>query len=93
MPGMLMAIDVFNRCIELIPIIAVASFTWNTVAFTWLNNSGWSGCPCKRSWDTKGFVTPALSPSPAGWGLHHIDEYQHCQYDQLFAQEVAPLMG
>ena len=34
---------VFSRWIELMPMIAVASLTFSTDAFTWLSHSGWSG--------------------------------------------------
>ena len=40
-----MSMNVFNRWIELMPMIAMASFTLNTLALTWLSHSGWSGWP------------------------------------------------
>jgi hypothetical protein len=35
------------------PMIAVASLTFNTDAFTWFSHSGWSGCDSSRSRETK----------------------------------------
>lgn len=43
MPRLPAAMKVFNKCTELMPMIAIASFTLRTDAFTWLNHSGWSG--------------------------------------------------
>ncbi|MNI90313.1 hypothetical protein D3C73_1478220 [compost metagenome] len=49
----LAAMNVFNRWIEEMPMIAIASFTFSTLALTWLSHSGWSGWFCRRRRDTK----------------------------------------
>jgi hypothetical protein len=38
---------VFSRWMELMPMMAVASFTFSTEAFTWLSHSGWSRWPSR----------------------------------------------
>ena len=47
------SMKVFSRWIELMPMIAIASFTFSTLALTWLSHSGWSGWPSRFSRDTK----------------------------------------
>jgi len=44
---------VFRRWIELMPMIAVASLTLSTLAFTWDSHSGWSGWSSSRRRETK----------------------------------------
>ena len=41
-----------SRWIDEIPMIAVASFTFSTDAFTCDSHSGWSGWPSRRIRDT-----------------------------------------
>jgi hypothetical protein len=44
---------VFSKWMDEIPINAIASFTFSTPALTCDSHSGWSGCPCRCSRDTK----------------------------------------
>ncbi|MOA44597.1 hypothetical protein D3C78_1669010 [compost metagenome] len=52
-PSAPVAMNVFNRWIEEMPMIAIASFTFSTLALTWLSHSGWSGWPSRRRRETK----------------------------------------
>ena len=47
------SMNVLSRWIELMPMIAIASFTFSTLALTWLSHSGWSGWPSRSRRDTK----------------------------------------
>jgi len=51
-PSAPVAMKVFSRWIEEMPMIAMASFTFSTLALTWLSHSGWSGWPSRRSRET-----------------------------------------
>ena len=44
---------VFSRWIDEMPMIAVASFTFSTEAFTCDSHSGWSGWPSRYRRETK----------------------------------------
>jgi len=44
---------VLSRWIDEIPMMAVASLTFNTEALTWLNHSGWSGWSSRFMRETK----------------------------------------
>ena len=53
LPSVLAPMKVFSRWMDEMPMIAMASFTFSTLALTWLSHSGWSGCFSSPMRETK----------------------------------------
>ena len=76
---------VLSRWMELMPMMAMASLTLSTEAFTWLSHSGWSGW-LPGSWLTKVSLAAHDHHDEQVGDHHHIDQRQHHQHDDGLVQ-------
>ena len=82
---------VFSRWIDEMPMIAVASFTLSTEAFTVESHSGWSGWPSQVHARDEGLVAADDHHDEQVGDHHHVDQREHHQHEDGLVQLREPL--
>ena len=80
------SMKVRSRWIEEMPMIAIASLTFSTLALTWLSHSGWSGWRSSLQPRHEGFVAADDHHHQQVRDHHHVDQAEHDQHDLLLGE-------
>ena len=76
-PRLPASMKVRSRWIEEMPMIAIASLIFSTLALTWLSHSGWSGWPCEIEARDEGLVAADDHHHQQVGDHHHVDQAEH----------------
>ena len=68
------------------PMIAIASLIFSTLALTWLSHSGWSGWPCSSQPRHERLVAADDHHDQQVGDHHHVDQAEHDQHDLLLVE-------